>query len=88
MITIYGKANCMYCEMTKAFLDRKGVPYQYLKLNEDYLIEDLRKKVPTARTFPQIFSNGINIGGYNEMVTNWERLAKDSSGNMEYLKEG
>ena len=40
--------------------------YSKYMLDVDFNREDLLKKFPTARTFPQIVVDGKNIGGYNE----------------------
>ena len=40
--------------------------YVVYKLGVDFELHELLEKVPTARTFPQIFIDGENIGGYTE----------------------
>lgn len=72
-IEIYSKEQCPYC--TKAlFLAEKVVrdsSQQNHELNK-YMLdvhfnrEELLEKVPSARTFPQIFIDGKSIGGYTE----------------------
>lgn len=67
MIRIYGKDNCGYCTAAKNLLDSKGIPYEYLHLGLDFTTEELKEIAPGARTFPQIFVDGNNIGGFDQL---------------------
>jgi glutaredoxin len=67
MIVIYGKINCAFCEAAKQLLDSKNIPYIYKQLGEDFTREEILEKAPGAKQFPQIFADGINIGGFNEL---------------------
>lgn len=66
-ITIYGKPNCSSCTMAKNYLDARSVPYDYKELDVDFVREDLLAIAPGARSYPQIFVNGQNIGGYDAL---------------------
>ena len=72
-IEIYSKEGCQYC--TKAVLlagkvvrDSSQQNHELNKymLDVDFNREELLEKVPSARTFPQIFIDGKSIGGYTE----------------------
>tara|TARA_B100000085_G_scaffold189657_1_gene173542 strand:+ start:123 stop:344 length:222 start_codon:yes stop_codon:yes gene_type:complete len=67
MITIYGKPRCPFCDRAKALCEQKGLEYEYKMLDADYTAEELFEKVPSARTFPQIFIDGESIGGYQQL---------------------
>jgi glutaredoxin 3 len=64
MITIYTKDNCQFCDMAKALLESRGVPYNTINVSEksearDFLIENGHRSVP------QIFRGTTHIpGGY------------------------
>ena len=79
MYTIYSKPSCPQCVSAKALLASKHLPYQELVLDvgQDkvegvtyYTVQELKAKVPTAQSVPQIFiegqldSNEIYIGGF------------------------
>ncbi len=66
MIEIYGKEQCPYCDMAKNLAEQKGLEYEYKQLGIHFELHELLEKAPTARTFPQIFINGENIGGFTE----------------------
>lgn len=64
MITIYTKDNCQFCDMAKALLEARGVPFTTINVSEksearDFLIENGHRSVP------QIFKGTTHIpGGY------------------------
>lgn len=66
-IVIYGKPNCQFCDMAKNYLDSRSLPYEYRQLDVDFVREDLMALAPNARSYPQIFIDGRNIGGFNEL---------------------
>ena len=41
--------------------------WKYFQLGKDFSREDMIKKFPTARTFPQIIIDGHEIGGYDQL---------------------
>ena len=64
-IVIYGKSNCTYCDMAKQYLDARSIPYDYRQLDVDFVKEELLTLAPNARSYPQIFIDGKNIGGFD-----------------------
>ena len=66
--TIWGQPQCSYCEMSKKLLQLRNLKYDYKEIGSGYSKEDLLKVVPSARGVPQIFVDGIHIGGYKELV--------------------
>lgn len=67
MIVIYGKSACAFCEAAKNLLNSKGIPYEYKMLGADYTVEELKEIAPRAQTFPQVFVDGANIGGFEQL---------------------
>lgn len=64
---VYGKPSCPYCQAARMLLNDKGIPFVYKELGKDYAKSDLLSLVPSAKTVPQIFVDGICIGGYDEL---------------------
>lgn len=64
---VYGKKNCPYCQMAKDELTMRGVPFDYLDLEE---IGKTASEVTGRRvgTVPQIYLNGSYIGGYDDLI--------------------
>jgi len=69
-IEIYSKDNCPFCDkavyQAQQMVQESSSKYVVYKLGVDFEMEDMMKKFPNARTFPQIVVNGKNIGGYTE----------------------
>ena len=67
MIKIWSKPNCIFCDKAVKLCEMKDLTYTKYMLNEDFLMADLLKKFPNARTFPQITQNEEYVGGFNEL---------------------
>ena len=74
--TIYSKPNCTFCEQAKLLLAMKGFSFKELIIdvgqpkdtNKQYVsVHELKSKVPTAQSVPQIFKNEEHIGGYEAL---------------------
>jgi glutaredoxin 3 len=74
---IYSKTTCPYCTRAKALLSKLNVPYveyviganaSQLSANQQAVSRDhLLERLPTAKTVPQIWINGIHVGGCDEL---------------------
>ena len=64
---VYGKRNCPYCQMAKDELTLRGVPFDYVDLEE---INKTASEVTGRRvgTVPQIYFEGNYIGGYDKLM--------------------
>mgnify|MGYP001397128410 CR=1 FL=1 len=66
-IKIYSKTPCPYCDMAEREAKKLTEhTYEKLMLNKDFTMEELLELQPNARTFPQIFVDDNNIGGYDQ----------------------
>ncbi len=67
-VKIYSKTTCPACVMAKDLLDKKGVKYEEIILdNKPTEIQELMNKTG-MRTVPQIFINGDLIGGCSDLM--------------------
>lgn len=68
MLTIYGKANCGYCDKAKNLANGLGIQYDYhdVIVSPDKM-EELKSLIPNVRQVPQIFHGETHIGGYDQM---------------------
>ena len=64
---IWSKDNCVYCTMAKKTFEIHGIEYEEKKLGDGYTKEDLLAAVPDAKTVPQIFIDGVLVGGYDQL---------------------
>ena len=67
-IEVYTTAGCPYCIRGKTLLDRKGIPYIEIRIDQESQKRDeMIKRSGGRRTVPQIFINDQNIGGFSEL---------------------
>lgn len=73
---VYSKPGCGFCDKAKDLLSSKNLEYSELILDvgqvkddsKTYVtVEQLLKKVPNARTVPQIFHGEKYIGDYDAL---------------------
>lgn len=64
---VYGRATCPYCMKSKEELELRGIPYDYIDLDElgKSAAEVTGRKV---KTVPQIYVEGTYVGGYDELM--------------------
>ena len=67
MIEIWSKPQCIFCDKAVQLCQMKELEFKKYMIDIDYSREDLMKKFPNARTFPQITMDDIYIGGYTEL---------------------
>lgn len=73
MNIIWSKPNCSYCFKAKRLLNQYNIRYEEKVIGEQYSRDDLLAILPNVKTVPQIFMNGVHIGGYEELVIYLER---------------
>ena len=67
-IEIYTKDYCPYCALAKSILQAYGARYAEHSLSENpTLFDTMVKRSDGRRTVPQIFFDGIGIGGADEL---------------------
>ena len=68
-IEIYTTPFCGYCSRAKRLLDKKGVTYREIDVFTDRALRDEMTRRAGGRTsVPQIFIDGKNIGGFDDMA--------------------
>lgn len=68
-IEIYTKKTCPYCEKAKQLLIKKSLDFQEISIDNDQnnKIRSEMYKRSGRTTVPQIFINGIHIGGSDDL---------------------
>ena len=67
-IEVYSKEWCPYCTKTKALLRSKRLDYQEVDITSDAAGELAMIERSRRRTVPQIFIDGVAIGGYDDLA--------------------
>jgi thioredoxin reductase (NADPH) len=67
-ILVYTKTVCPYCDRAKALLKSKGVSWEEINLDQhpEHRDEMIRKS-EGRRTVPQVFVNGVGLGGSDDI---------------------
>ena len=81
-VVVYSSANCPYCVRAKELLDRKGIQYDEIRVDQDTNQRDFMMEKSGRRTVPQIFINDQPIGGCDDLY------ALEKSGELARLLAG
>lgn len=75
---VYGKAKCPFCQMAKEELALRGIPFDYVDLEElgKTAAEVTGRKV---KTVPQIYIEGRYVGGYDDLMKELANEGESSS---------
>jgi len=66
-VVIYTTDYCSFCARAKALLRSKGVNFEEIDLSRDpRLCEEVQQRTG-RRTVPQIFIDGVSVGGFDEI---------------------
>mgnify|MGYP000896398692 CR=1 FL=1 len=67
-ILLYTTPWCGYCSAAKRLLGDKGQTYKEIDVSADpSLREEMVQRAFGGRTVPQIFIDGVHVGGYDEL---------------------
>lgn len=76
-IEIFSGQNCSYCASAKALLRTKGLAFTDYDISADEgHLAEYSRRLPRARSIPQIFIDGDHIGDYEDL------LILDKSGDL------
>jgi glutaredoxin 3 len=79
-VVVYSTGWCPYCERAKGLLERKGVAFREIKVDEDPAERAaMLARSGGRRTVPQIFFGERHIGGFDELY------ALDKAGELDKL---
>lgn len=66
-VVVWGKPNCVYCELAKTLLKQRGIEYKYKQILNNNDMAEFLEDTDNARTVPQIIINGVLIGGLDKL---------------------
>ncbi len=66
-ITMYSTEWCCYCERAKTLLDRRGLPYDEIRVDDEPDFRQRLQELTGGWTVPQIVIDDTPIGGYLEL---------------------
>lgn len=68
VISLFTKKDCPHCAQAKQLLDEKGLNYEVIELNKA-ITEKSLSTITNATTVPQVYINGKQIGGTEELAS-------------------
>ncbi len=81
-VTVYTKRICAYCVRAKRLLEKKGIAYEEIDVEErDDLRTWLREKTGQM-TVPQVFAGERSLGGFSDID------ALDRAGKLDRILRG
>jgi glutaredoxin 3 len=79
-IVMYSTGWCPYCVRARTLLERKGLPFREIKVDENPADrEAMLARSGGRRTVPQIFIGDHHVGGFDELY------ALDKAGRLDEL---
>lgn len=82
-IEIYTTEVCPYCVRAMRLLDKKGQAYTEIDVSTDEgLRADMTQRAGGRRSVPQIFINGVHVGGCDDLY------ALDKEGKLDPMLAG
>ena len=73
MYTVYGATFCSWCTNVKDFLITREVEFTYHDIQKGEGDWEKLSKEHGFRTIPQVFKDGVHIGGFNELVADYDK---------------
>ena len=67
-VKVYSGRLCTYCSAAKRLLDKKGVDYAEINIDDDPKIREEMEQLSGRQTVPQIFIGDFHVGGFDDMV--------------------
>ncbi|HHY03032.1 MAG TPA: glutaredoxin 3 [Paracoccus sp.] len=67
-VEVYATQSCPYCITARALLRGKGVEYELIDVGRDPARRaEMTRRANGRRTVPQIFIDGVGVGGSDEI---------------------
>ncbi len=77
-VEIYTKFACPYCFRAKLLLEGKGVAYQEMDASGGPVRDEMLARSNGRTTVPQIFIDGVHVGGSDDLAALDNRGALDA----------
>jgi glutaredoxin 3 len=81
-VKVYTTSWCGYCRSAKALLKRKGVAFEEIDCTRDPDTRLWLMQQSGMRTVPQIFIDGVPVGGFDDIA------ALDEDGTLDRILAG
>ena len=77
-VVMYRTRFCPYCMRAAALLERKGAAVREIDVSNDPQTRDRLLRETGSHTVPQIFINGVSVGGFDDISAHERRGSLDA----------
>jgi glutaredoxin 3 len=67
-VVMYTTASCPYCIRARLLLDKKGVSYTDIRIDEQPEMRAEMEEKAQRSSVPQIFIDDFHVGGFDDMA--------------------
>lgn len=67
-VIMYTTMICPYCTRAKHLLQRKGIPYEEIRVDFDHAQMQTMVARSRRHTVPQIFIDDLHVGGFDDLA--------------------
>eukprot|EP00775_Hariotina_reticulata_P010520 gene10520-10680_t len=67
-VIVFTTTGCPYCKKAKEALKEQRIPYQDVDVSGNAEVRAVLREATGQRTVPQVFANGVLVGGSEELV--------------------
>lgn len=68
-VTLYTTAMCPYCVRARNLLDKKGIEYTDIRIDEQpEMRAEMENRAHGRTSVPQIFIDDFHVGGFDDMA--------------------
>lgn len=78
-ITFFGKRGCSYCARARTLLQAKGLHFEEIEIGRNGVSHRSLQAVTGHVTTPQVYIDGLRIGGADELAV-WLAVAANATG--------
>lgn len=86
MIEIYGRFDCVWCDRAQELCRQYSLDFQYKAIDDPWdgekNTQELKERVPNAKTVPQIFWHKKHIGGFQQLAQEIENTRNFGDGKI------
>lgn len=67
-VTMYTTASCPFCVRARILLDKKGVAYTDIRIDDQPEIRPEMERLSGRSSVPQIFIDEFHVGGFDDLA--------------------